>query len=207
MYSTCCKLHSGNRSHFLVSVDFRLSQNSLIIEKEGSRAKSMSQTRVQLYWANHIMLSFSSISTAPTRAALTHSFSPQSASLFISRNPPFLKPGSCISLWIWRPSQTNKLRFCLQQFSKRRATSAINYISAIKVPTSDLAWPAQPRSPDFCIGRSFRFNWHSCGTIINKERSITTGFTGRSRLLKSVDAFAYSSQTGEKTPWNKRTLL
>lgn len=50
--------------------------------------------------------------------------------------------------------------FDLKQLSERRATSAINYISAIKVPTSDLAWPAQPRSPDFRIGRGFSFNWH-----------------------------------------------
>lgn len=39
-----------------------------------------------------------------------------------------------------RPCQTNKFPFSAsEQFTKRRATSAINYISAIKVPTSDLA--------------------------------------------------------------------
>ena len=37
-----------------------------------------------------------------------------------------------------RPFQTNKFSLCLKQFSRRRATNAINYESAIKVPTSDL---------------------------------------------------------------------
>lgn len=185
MNSTCCKFYSGKRSHFFVSVDLTLSQKSDNSKKPpaASRAKSTSQSRVQRYWVkSHPAVIQLNIAAALTREALTLFYYREQVCLSVVIGHSSSLFHAC--LWIWRPSQTNKFCFCLEQFSKRRATSAINYISAIKVPTSDLGWPAQPRSPDFCIDRSFGLNSHSRERSIRKGRGKTTGSTGRSRLLK-----------------------
>lgn len=116
------------------------------------------------------------------------------------RNPPFLHSFSCIALRIWRPPQTNKLCFCLKQFSKRRATGAINYISVIKVPTSDLAWPARTTI-------TWLLHWSQFSPVRNGGYLRQKQPDLRNRWLKSAVAFAHTARRPERRRHNKRTPL
>lgn len=151
MYPTCCEFNARkNRKQFpcfcgsgAVTPDKRIKRSA------GSRSQSISQTRVQLEWVrSHRAVIQLVIATALTRATLA--FTTEINFVYQSLYPPFFKPVSRIFLpCVGCPRPINC--FGLAQFSKRRSTSAINFISAIKVPTPDLVWPAQPRSPDFWV--------------------------------------------------------
>lgn len=149
-------------SNFLVSVHFtHKNHDERIKPSAGSRSKSTSQTRVQLerVKSHHAVIQLG-IAAALARAARTrYARLYHSDQVWLSK--PIRHSSSQYHAFLPCDDYPRPIHcFGREQFSKRRATSAINYISVIKVPTPDLVWPAQPRSPDFCVGRRLCLNWH-----------------------------------------------